>query len=664
MSGRIGVGPHAAIGATAGQDDRAHLADGATGGRGERRRAASSRCSVSDFRRRLRYRFDNILSRGTWAVLLWLGIATLAVIAASSLLLTVFNVTLSGSSSGSWLEDFWQSTLRTLDAGTMAGDVGWGRRILALIVTLFGILIAGTLIGIIASGVEQRIEAMQRGRSGVVETNHVVILGASAQLPDLVEQLALAGQHRRSNVIVVLADRTPAELSHEVRSFTPDLFGTRLVFRWGDRTNVGDLEIVALHDARAVIVLADDEGDADVVRTVLAVDVALAGHRVPIVAEVADPAVGESLVRACGADVHPITTDHATARLATYAFRGPHLIRVIQQLLDFRGPDLYVRAPGELTGRTFGDSVFAFQNARPIGVMDAADAVVFAPDPSTMLDADHRLVLIADDDRDPLPTRASVDPSPARPGAANPLSIDEQPAHHVLVIGWNALAGELLQQLDAAAAPGSTVTVVYDSRLVDEEPDAAMCQNLALTVLPAATANLRLEREHADPGRLTSILLVAYRHGLTPAQSDSRTLLNLRAIRRELADLGIAPSVLIELRDASNADLAAPIGPDDFVVSDAIASSMLAQLAEQPERRAVLLRLYGARRPGIGTIDPAALDLVSEVEFHVIAQRAYAAGFIAIGWSVAMERGGDVVLNPDATALVHLERGDRIVVIG
>ena len=619
---------------------------------------------MSNLRRRLRYRFDNILSRGTWAVLLWLGIATLAVIGFSSLLLTIFNVTLSGSSSGSWLEDFWQSTLRTLDAGTMAGDVGWGRRILALIVTLFGILIAGTLIGIIASGVEQRIETMQRGRSGVVETDHVVILGSSPQLPDLVEQLALAGQNRDPNVIVVLADRTPAELSHEVRSFTPDLFGTRLVFRWGDRTNVGDLEIVALRDARSVIVLADDEGDADVVRTVLAVDVVLGDHRVPIVAEVEDPAVGESLVRACGVDVHPITSDQATARLATYAFRGPHLIRVIQQLLDFRGPDLYVREPGDLTGRTFADSVLAYENARPIGVMDGDGVVEFAPDPATVLDAGHRLVLIADDDRDPLPSEAAAGPSPAQTGSSDRADIDEPPVQHVLVIGWNALAGELLQQLDQGAAPGSTVTVVYDARHVEVEPDASVCRNLTVTTTPSTTANLRLDRQHPDPQRITSILLVAYRHGLTAAQSDSRTLLNLRAIRRELTDLGIAASILIELRDASNVDLASPIGPDDFVVSDAIASSMLAQLAEQPERRAVLLRLYGDRRPGIGTIDPAILELSGEVDFHVIARRAYEAGFVAIGWSVATERGGDVVLNPDATAAVQLESGDRIVVIG
>jgi hypothetical protein len=54
-------------------------------------------------RHRLRYRFDNALSRGTWAVLLWLGAATLLMILVSSLLLTVFGVRFGGSEDGSWL---------------------------------------------------------------------------------------------------------------------------------------------------------------------------------------------------------------------------------------------------------------------------------------------------------------------------------------------------------------------------------------------------------------------------------------------------------------------------------------------------------------------------------------------------------------------------------
>lgn len=48
---------------------------------------------------------------------------------------------------------------------------------------------------------------MQRGKNTVVETGHIVILGTSARLPVLIEQLAIADRARRDNVIVVLANR-------------------------------------------------------------------------------------------------------------------------------------------------------------------------------------------------------------------------------------------------------------------------------------------------------------------------------------------------------------------------------------------------------------------------------------------------------------------------
>ncbi len=290
-------------------------------------------------RSRLRYRFDNLLARGTWAVLLWLGGVTLVTVLVSSLLLAAFDVEFAGSQDASWLEDFWQSLLRVFDPGTMAADVGWGRRVLALLITLFGILIAGTLIGLIASGVEQRVEALRRGRSTVVETGHVVILGASTRLPVVVEQLALAGRGRRSSVVVVLADREPVALNEDVRAEVDDLHGTRLVFRSGEPARSTDLQMVGLRDARAVIVLADDtdgHGDGGVVRAVLAAGAELGRFdRVPIVAEVHDPVAAESLLRACDGKIHTVVPSQSVARITAFALREPGLRKVVEELIDF-----------------------------------------------------------------------------------------------------------------------------------------------------------------------------------------------------------------------------------------------------------------------------------------------------------------------------------------
>ena len=427
--------------------------------------------AVGGLRNRIRHHFDNLLSRGTWAVLLWLLAITLFVVLVSSLLLTAFGVSLGGSDDASWLELFWQSMLRTLDPGTMSDDVGWGARVVSLVVTLFGVLIAGALVGIIVSGVEQSVARMQRGRSTVVESGHVVILGASTRLTVIVRQLALAGRTRHRNAIVVLANREPAELNREIRANRVHLHGTRLVFRWGDPSKTADLDLAAIGRARAVIVLADDAtgDDAGVVKAVLSVGSVLGGFaRIPIVAELGDPQTGDSLLRACGGLVTPLTPMQAIAAITTYTLRQPGLSQVVQEIVDFCGADLYVRELGELGGQRFGDTVLRYARTRPLGLMRADGAVELNPDPDAILGDGDRLIVLAQDDRPPTPT---CRPVLAREQASVRTTLaagSDQRVEHVLILGWNALGERFVEQLDATAAPGSSVGVVYDPRVLGE----------------------------------------------------------------------------------------------------------------------------------------------------------------------------------------------------
>ena len=135
-------------------------------------------------------------------------------------------------------------------------------------------------------------------------------------------------------------------------------------------------------------------------------------------------------------------------------------------------------------------------------------------------------------------------------------------------------------------------------------------------------------------------------------------------VRRELGVRKMAPTVVVELLDAGNIDLAPKHGSDDLVISDAIASSMIAQLAEMPERRPVLLQLYAGSGTGIGAIDPEALSIPDVTTFATVARSAYARDLIAIGWSRGPAHGDALTLNPRDDDPIELVPGDKIVVIG
>ena len=80
---------------------------------------------------------------------------------------------------------------------------------------------------------------------------------------------------------------------------------------------------------------------------------------------------------------------------------------------------------------------------------------------------------------------------------------------------------------------------------------------------------------------------------LTIDDADSRTLLTLLTLR-EMWPVDATPRVRIiaQLLDQANAALADTTGVDDFIVSDALASLMLAQLSERAELQAVFDDLF------------------------------------------------------------------------
>ena len=235
----------------------------------------------------------------------------------------------------------------------------------------------------------------------------------------------------------------------------------------GDPALVSDLEMVRLRHARAVIVLADDDPDSDggVVRAVLAAGVALGGFdRVPIVAGMRDRDAAEGLLRACGGAVHTVVASESVARITAFALRERGLNQVVEEFLDFRGCDLHLRPVGELADVPFGECVFRFTDARPIGRLGAAGDVELQPASRTRLHPTDQLIMLAADEAvEAAPTVFAAVPAPV---ASPRISQVAQHREHVVIVGWNELGATLLGQLASFAAPGSSAEIVYEPRTV------------------------------------------------------------------------------------------------------------------------------------------------------------------------------------------------------
>jgi len=165
------------------------------------------------FSHRLRYAFDNSMSKGAIALIGYLGLASLALIALAALAVVIFGIIPGGEEqTPGFFEAMWLSLMRTLDSGTMGGDTGGGFRVAMLFVTLGGIFIVSSLIGVINNGIEGKLDELRKGRSFVVERDHTLILGWSAKIFTILSELVLANENRQKPRVVILADRDKIEM--------------------------------------------------------------------------------------------------------------------------------------------------------------------------------------------------------------------------------------------------------------------------------------------------------------------------------------------------------------------------------------------------------------------------------------------------------------------
>jgi ion channel POLLUX/CASTOR len=615
---------------------------------------------------RVRYRFDNTISRGTLPVIGYLALITFALVFGAALILAITGTAINEDTHPGLGEAFWQSLLRILDPGTFSGDNGWFLRIVMLIVTIIGISIAAVLIGLIASAIEQRIEMLRRGRSAVVETGHTLILGFSPRVFTVISELCIANENQKRPTIVVLANRDKQEMEDELATRITSPGSTRIVCRRGEPSSLNDLAMANAAHARSVVVLGSDDvsGDAEVVKSVLAVLHVLASNAVPIVAEVDDAETARALHEASDGRVLTVRATDVIARITAQACRKAGLSAVCQDLLDFDGDEIYFQDAEPLIGHTFGAALLAYEDSSPIGIRRADGTIAINPPMETVFAAGDALIAVSEDD-DTVVFTGFRDEAPSGHvggGATGP--------EQLLIVGWNWLGPTILRELDAFVPARSTVDVVVDPDLVGADELTEIGVEHLRVAFTADRADLDDLTQAVSGRSFDHVIVLGYRDRLSRSEADARTLLTLLLLRRALSDSAVNGQrcrIVTELLDAGDVELARATGADDFVVSDALSSYMLAQLSENPQLEPVFTDLFDAEGSAVD-IKPAAWYIGSDgaVPFARVVASARSRGEVAIGYRLAhgVDGAPEVVMNPSKSAVVTLGNEDQVVVIG
>lgn len=620
-------------------------------------------------RQRMRYAFDNTLSRGTPALIAWLAIVSVVFLAIAAVAL-VATGTAPQSEEGAKLNFFelmWHNLMRTLDAGTMGGDTGPATYLLIMLtVTLGGVFIVGTLIGLISNGVGNMIEELRKGRSMVAEKDHIVILGWNDQIFSIIGELILGNENRKRNRIVVMADRDKVAMEDEIRERFEDLKTTKIVCRRGSPIDLGDLHIVNFNASRAIIVLSPDgEGaDSEVIKSILAITnhPKRRSEKFHIVAEIRESKNMEP-ARLVGKDeAQLIETGDVIARVVAQTCRQTGLSTVYTELLDYGGDEIYFKEVPELTGNTFSDSLVAFETCSVIGIRTRAGAVQLNPPMAQKYERGDHAIVIARDAESIVyaPSKAKVDESLVTQRSITPVQTEK-----TLVLGWNSRAPIIVRELDGYVAPGSLLTVVADTEI---DASSIRVTNHTLDVRRGDTTD-RATIESINPEQYQHIIVLC--SDQMPVQkADALTLVTLLHLRDIETKSGANKyAIVTEMLDVRNRELAEITQADDFIVSEKLTSLLVAQVTENKDLRAVFDDIFDSDGSEI-YLKPAAdyVVLGRPMAYRTVVESARRRGGVAIGYRIASLSGDatssyGISVNPPKSMQVTFAEDDRIIVI-
>jgi ion channel POLLUX/CASTOR len=617
-------------------------------------------------RERLSYRFDRFMERGTVALIAGLFVVSLAIILGVVLVMVLVR----GDDGIDPLQLIWMATMRTLDAGTMGGDEGSAGFLFGMLaVTLGGIFVISTLIGILSNGLQDRLAALRKGRSRVLEQDHVLILGWSQQVFAVISELIEAGAGRRRTAIVVLADRDRVEMESAIRERVTLPRRVRVVCRSGRSTSLTDLRIANPDEARAIVVLQPegDDPDVDVLKTILALTGRPDRRPEPyrIVAEVRDQASVSIARLIAGDQVHLLLADDLISRIIAQTCRQSGLSAVYLDLLDFAGHEFHVADLPELSGLTFGDAVARVAGGIPAGIVRDGRAHL-CPPPSEVVRQGDLLVVLAEDHGT---ARLGAGPAAVEHDALVAAVPRGAPPERTLILGWNRRGTAIISELDEYVSPGSEVIAVSPlPRVVVEVGEIAGLRNLRAEGRLGNTTS-RAVLDDLGVASYNHVIVLCESDDREPEMADARTLLTLLHLRDIGAAAGRTFSIVSEMLDERDRELAEVARADDFIVSARVLSLLLAQIAETPELADVFRDLFDADGAEVYLRDVA--DYVApgrEIGFATLQAAAQARGEVALGYRIlarANEKaaGYGVVLNPGRDARVAFSRGDRVVVL-
>ena len=538
---------------------------------------------------KFRYWFDNQMSQGTGALVRLLFIVTVAVVFVFGLLVSCLFSPEDGFPGG-----LWAVLTHVMDPGFIGDDAGASvPKILFMIVVCFiGVLLTSTLTGIVCNAIDEKVKELQRGKSAVVEENHVVILGTDNGLYTIISELIEANLNQKSVGLVIMDDKD--EMDEHIRQRFPDTKTTKIICRSGSICEIADLSVCSIDTCRSVIINA--ENDFMTIKSILAVTKLIKesdNHDCYITAIIRDEHNVRAAEIAGEGYAEILSFRDAMSRIIAHTSRHAGLATVYTELFDYEGSEFYIEEHPEVVGKSMCELNLYFPVSIAAGLRKPDGRILLNPDPETLVEEGDAIILFAEDDglSTPESTAAPIDKSVIRmkrqPEA--PLTND------ILILGYSRDIPAILAEEDHYVANGSLVTIALPPEQEEHltELQELSFENIRTSIKTLDIYNGKVLEQLVDKDDMLVLVLADSKDEMTEDEAEEldakilMLLLHLKALSAE----GRRMKVTSEVLRAENRELAEITEVNDFVIGRNISSLMLTQISQYRELKGIFNEL-------------------------------------------------------------------------
>ena len=611
--------------------------------------------ALKQFGKRFQYYLNDILARNPLWQMFFLVVFSALVVVAGMLLIESHVRCNNGQN------PFWWSLTRLMDQGTFVNDYedDHHAQVVAVFITLCGVLVMSTLIGTVSSKISERLDSLKRGRSPIVEKDHLIVCGNGDRLYEVTRELieSRRDEPRSSRSSLVMFSESSRETMEEVLAQRTGRKTSReVICRTGVVTDIDSLRLVGFDRCRGFVIIGEE--DTEVLKTLIAVSSLCNGNKPVSVCEIRNAVMGE-VARMAHEEVKWVPVREVVMRLLIQICRQPGLSAVYKEILSFSGNEFYFRTCPEVDGIPFGKAASRLSEGVAVGI-DRLGKVLINPPADTAVTADDRLLILARD----MNSIKFTDSAPEVHVKARETQSCGNLFEMLVFSGYSTCFNLMLELLDRYSPGGARIVVA--GSLPREEgvrvTEAIECSNCTVEYV-------QMDRTDPDavkalkPEKYDSIMVVS---GKKPGDSDEKadsecivTLLILKQIRKTLGSTWNG-TVVAEIRNPRNRKLATAAEIDDFVISNEVCSMIMAQLVKQKKLGQVFEEIFD---PSGCEIQLRCASQYNPGTFRELEAQGRLRNEIVLGWLTGTGSEAVVILNPTRDLPIPSDEDCRVITI-